>query len=118
MTRLNLLLLVALLLSSVYLVRVSYDARRLFGELDRAQSQHRQLETEYGQLQAERQIQATAERVEKTACSKLRMLPATSAITRAVTPPSPSSSSSLSSSNDATRQSPATGVNAASPDQP
>jgi cell division protein FtsL len=34
-TRVNLLLLLALLLSSLYLVRVSYESRRLFAELDR-----------------------------------------------------------------------------------
>jgi cell division protein FtsL len=85
MTRLNLLLLVALLASSVYLVRVSYDARHLFGELDRAQSQQRQLETEYGRLDAERQTQATSARVEKTARDRLRMAPASPAITRPVT---------------------------------
>ena len=84
MTRFNLLLLVALLASSVYLVRVSYDARHLFGELDRAQSQQRQLETEYGRLDAERQTQATSARVEKTARDKLRMTAASPAITRSV----------------------------------
>ena len=43
MTRLNLLLLVVLVASSVYLVRVSYDSRRLFAQLDRAQGEARQL---------------------------------------------------------------------------
>ena len=37
MTRINLLLLLALVLSSVYLVRVSYESRRLFAALDKAQ---------------------------------------------------------------------------------
>ena len=41
MTRMNLLLLAVLLLSSVYLVRVAYDSRRLFTELDRAQADER-----------------------------------------------------------------------------
>ena len=41
MTRLNLLLLLALLASSVYLVHVAYDARRLFAALDRAQTEAR-----------------------------------------------------------------------------
>ena len=39
MTRLNLALLLVLLASSMYLVRVSYDARRLFNDLDRAQNE-------------------------------------------------------------------------------
>ena len=59
MTRINLLLLVALVISSVYLVRVSYESRRLFAELDRAQSEARQLEIEHERLKAEKQSQAT-----------------------------------------------------------
>lgn len=85
MTRLNLLLLIVLLVSSVYLVRVSYDARRLFTELDRAQTEERRLDTEHERLQAERQSQATPLRVEKTARDKLAMRTATPAITQYVT---------------------------------
>jgi cell division protein FtsL len=81
MTRLNLVLLLVLLGSSLYLVRVAYDARRLFAELDRAQVQARQLDTELGRLEAERQAQATPSRVEKSARDKLRMHSATPAIT-------------------------------------
>ena len=84
MTRLNLILLVALLLSSVYLVRVSYDERRLFAALDRARTEQRQLETEHGRLQAEQQAQATPTRIDKTAREKLRMVPVTSAIVQQV----------------------------------
>ena len=46
MTRLNLVLLLALLVSSVYLVRVSYESRRLFAALDRAQGEERSLDHE------------------------------------------------------------------------
>ncbi|MFG5409688.1 cell division protein FtsL [Piscinibacter sakaiensis] len=82
MTRLNVVLLAALLASALYLVRQSYDARRLFTELDRAQSAARQLETEYERLKAERQAQATPLRVEKTAREKLQMRTATPAVTQ------------------------------------
>ena len=85
MTRINLLLLVILLVSSVYLVRVSYDSRRLFTELDRAQTEERRLDTEHERLQAERQSQGTPLRVEKTARDKLAMRTATPAITQYVT---------------------------------
>jgi len=85
MTRLNLLLLLALLVSSVYLVRVSYDARRLFSELDRAQSQERLLENEHGKLKSEKQSQATPLRVERTARDRLAMRNATPAVTQYVT---------------------------------
>ena len=84
MTRVNVVLLIMLLASSVYLVRVSYDARRLFGELDHAQSEQRQLDTEYERLNAEKQSQATPLRVEKAAREKLAMRTATPAITQYV----------------------------------
>ena len=84
MTRLNLVLLVALLISSLYLVRVSYDERRLYAALDRARTEQRQLETEYGRLQAEQQAQAAPTRIDKTARDKLQMVPATSAIMKQV----------------------------------
>lgn len=84
MTRLNALLFLALLLSSLYLVRVSYDARRLFAELDKAQGDERALNTEFERLKAERQAQATPLRVEKTARDRLAMRNATPAVTQYV----------------------------------
>jgi cell division protein FtsL len=85
MTRVNVVLLIMLLASSVYLVRVSYDARRLFAELDKAQGEERQLEVEFGRLKTEKQSQATPLRVEKTAREKLAMRTASPAITQYVT---------------------------------
>lgn len=85
MTRVNVVLLVMLLVSAVYLVRVSYDARRLFAELDRAQNEERQLATDFERLKTEAQSQATPLRVEKTAREKLAMRTATPAITQYVT---------------------------------
>lgn len=85
MTRVNVVLLIMLLASSVYLVRVSYDARRLFNELDHAQGDERQLDTEYERLKADKQSQATPLRVEKTARDRLAMHTATPAITQYVT---------------------------------
>ena len=84
MTRFNVLLFVALLLSSLYLVRVSYDARRLFAELDKAQNEERALATEFERLKAERQAQATPLRVEKAARERLAMRNATPAVTQYV----------------------------------
>jgi len=85
MSRVNVVLLVMLLASGLYLVRVSYDARRLFAELDRAQTEERQLDTEFERLKAEKQSQATPLRVEKTAREKLGMRTASPAITQYVT---------------------------------
>jgi len=85
MTRLNVVLLIMLLSSSIYLVRVSYDARRLFAELDKAQSEERLLDIEFERLKTEKQSQATPLRVEKTAREKLAMRTANPAITQYVT---------------------------------
>ena len=85
MTRLNVLLLIALIISSMYLVRVSYDARRLFAELDRAQSEERALENDHERLKTDKQSQATPLRVERTARERLGMRNATPAVTQYVT---------------------------------
>jgi len=77
----NLLLLAALLASCLYLVKTSYEARRLFHALDRARLEQAKLDTEFKRLDAERQAQATHLRVEKTAREKLRMRTATPAVT-------------------------------------
>ena len=81
MTRVNLFLLLAVMLSAIYLVRVQYDSRRLFTELDRAQSEQRRLQTEFERLQVEKRAQATPARVEKLAREKLQMHQAGAAIT-------------------------------------
>ena len=85
MTRLNVLLLIALIGSALYLVRVSHDSRRLFAELDRARNEERLLDSEYERLRSEKQSQATPLRVEKTARDKLAMRTATPAVTQYVT---------------------------------
>lgn len=84
MTRVNLLLLAALLASGLYLVKTAYESRRLFHALDRARIEQTRLEVEYKRLDAERQAQATHLRVEKVAREKLRMRTATPAVTQYV----------------------------------
>ena len=88
MTRTNMLLLAVLVLSALLLVRTSYDARRLFTEIDRARSQERTLEAEFQRLDAERRAQATHLRVERVAREKLQMRNATAALTH-YTPDAP-----------------------------
>jgi cell division protein FtsL len=85
MTRLNVLLLLALLISSVYLVKVAHESRRLFADLDKARTEERLLDSEFERLKAEKQSQATPLRVEKTARDKLAMRTATPAVTQYVT---------------------------------
>ncbi len=82
MTRLNLVLLVAVMASAMYLVRTQYESRRLFTALDRATAQAHRLDVELDRLQVERRAQATPLRVEKLAKDQLQMRTATPAITQ------------------------------------
>ena len=81
MTRVNLLLTLALLASALYLVRTAYESRRLFAELHRSRNEAARLDTDYKRLEAERQAAATHLRVERTAREKLAMRTATPAVT-------------------------------------
>jgi cell division protein FtsL len=84
MVRLNLLLAVLLIVSGLYLVKISYESRRLFADIESAHSVERQLESDRRRLEAERQGQATHLRVESTARTKLAMRAATPANTQYV----------------------------------
>ncbi|MGH6627289.1 MAG: cell division protein FtsL [Burkholderiaceae bacterium] len=85
MTRLNLVLLLAVLASALYLVHNQYESRRLFTALDRAQAEARKIETDNDRLQVEKRAQATPLRVERLAKAQLQMRVATPAITQYVT---------------------------------
>ena len=87
MTRLNVVLLLAVLASAIYLVHTQYESRRLFTELDRAVAEARRLETEHQRLQVEKRAQATSLRVERIARAQLNMRTATPAITQYVSDP-------------------------------
>lgn len=73
MTKLNLLLLLAVLASGVVLVHSAYESRRLFTELDRAKGEAQRLAADAERLAAERHIQSTNLRVEQVAREKLQM---------------------------------------------
>ena len=81
MMRMNLVLLVGVVLSALYLVHVQYESRHLFSELDRARSLAHKLEVENERLQVEKRAQATSARIEGLAKSRLQMRPANPAIT-------------------------------------
>ena len=85
MTRLNLVLLLAVLTSALYLVRTQYESRRLYVELEKAAAQNRKIESDNERLQVEKRAQATPLRVEKLARDRLQMRTATPAITQYVT---------------------------------
>jgi len=78
------LLVLALVVSSLVLVRTSYDSRRVFTELDRARAAQRKLDADFKRLDAEAQAQATHLRVEKMAREKLGMRTASPAVTEAI----------------------------------
>ncbi|HXD05561.1 MAG TPA: cell division protein FtsL [Burkholderiaceae bacterium] len=103
MTRINAVLLVMLLASSLYLVQVSYESRRLFSALDRAQAQERELETDFERLQLDKRSQATPLRVERVARDKLGMRSASPAVTQYVDAPAPAASGPLTASAQGAR---------------
>ena len=90
MTKLNLLLLAALLASSLVAVNNAYESRRVFSELDRARQQQAQLDAEFKRLDAERQAQGTHLLVERAAREKLKMRTASPAVTAYVQDPAAS----------------------------
>jgi cell division protein FtsL len=81
MMRLNIVLLLAVLASAIYLVGVQYDSRRIFTEVDKARSEGRRLETELELLQVQKRAQATPARVERLAKEKLQMRQVTPGVT-------------------------------------
>jgi cell division protein FtsL len=85
MIRLNLVLLLAVICSALYLVHTQYQSRRLFAEVDRLRSEARRLDIEHERLQVEKRAQATPARVERLAREQLQMRGATPAITQYVT---------------------------------
>lgn len=85
MSRLNLLLLLAVMASALYVVHTQYESRRIYVELEKAAAQSRRVETDNERLQVEKRAQATPLRVEKLAKDRLQMRTATPAITQYVT---------------------------------
>ncbi len=81
MTRLNLLLLAVLIASALLLVKTAYEARRLFNDLHRADVEALRLAGEHKRLEADRQLQATNLRVERSARERLQMRTASPAVT-------------------------------------
>ena len=84
MMRVNLVLLVAVIASALFLVRTQYESRRLYAELDKAESDARKLLVERERLEFEKRAQATPLRVEKLAKEQLQMRTAGPAITQYV----------------------------------
>jgi cell division protein FtsL len=85
MTRLSVVLLLAVMASAMYLVHTRYESRRLYVELEKATAESRKMETDSERLQVDKRAQATPLRVEKLARDRLQMRTATPAITQYVT---------------------------------
>jgi len=85
-TRLNLVLLIAVLASALFLVHTQYESRRLFAEIDKAEGEARRIALAHERLQVEKREQATPLRVEKLAKEQLKMRNASPAITQYVQP--------------------------------
>ena len=81
MTRLNVFLLLLVIASALVMVKTAYDARRLFTEVHRAETEALRLAGDHQRLEADRQLQATNLRVERTARERLKMSTATPAVT-------------------------------------
>ena len=84
MIRLNLVLLMAVIASALYLVYVQYESRRLFVEVDKEQALARKYEVEREKHEVDKRAQATPLRVEKIAKDQLQMRSATPAVTQYV----------------------------------
>ena len=91
--RLNVLLLLLMIGSALWLVRVQYDSRRLYSELDREVSLARQLEIDSDRLKVAVRAQAAATRVESFAREQLKMQSASPTTTHYVPDPSPAPAS-------------------------
>ena len=84
MTKVNIVLLLALLVSAFTLVNMRYESRRVYMALSKAQSQALRLEADYEQLLAHKRAQAAPVRVQQLAAGLLQMRPTNPAVTEYV----------------------------------
>jgi len=83
--RFNVVLLIALLICSLVLVKTQYQARHLFIELERSQTEARQLDVEWSQLQLDQSSLGKHERIQASATKDLNMVPVTAERTQYIT---------------------------------
>ena len=88
MTRMNLFLVIAIIVSAMFLVHSHYQARRSFMVLEAAMKEATRLELEHERLQVERRSQASPLRIEQSAKQQLQMRLVTPGITQYVKQPS------------------------------
>ena len=83
--KINLVLTALLVGCGLSLVNAQYQARHLFIELERTQSQARQLDIEWAQLQLDQSTLGKNARIEQIARTELNMAPLTAARTHYIT---------------------------------
>ncbi|MET3105930.1 cell division protein FtsL [Oxalobacteraceae bacterium GrIS 1.18] len=83
--RFNVVLLIALLVCALVLVKTQYQARHLFIELERSQTEARQLDVEWSQLQLDQSNLGKHERIQASAVNDLNMVPVTADRTQYIT---------------------------------
>ncbi len=90
LVRVNLVLLIALVASAMYLVHLQYESRRVFAQVQKAETQAHQLAAEQERLTVDKRASATSARVERLAKDRLAMQTVSPAVTQYV--PSPPAS--------------------------
>jgi cell division protein FtsL len=83
-TRLNIFLAIALLLSCFWLIRTSNEARMLFGQLERARAQEHELAVDLDRLKVDRRTAATPLVVEEMVRTRLKMAATNPSVTHYV----------------------------------
>jgi cell division protein FtsL len=86
-TRLSVLLLMAVVVSALALVHSQYESRRLFMVIEAENKDATRLEVDFDRLQVERRAQATPLRVEQIARQQLQMRMVNPGITQYVKAP-------------------------------
>lgn len=84
--RITVVLVIALVACALSLVNSQYQARRLFIEMERAQSNARQLDVEWAQLQLDQSTLAQHGRIAANAHRDLNMVPTTPGRTQYLSP--------------------------------
>jgi cell division protein FtsL len=83
-TRVNIFLAIALLLSCFWLIRTSNEARTLFGQLERARAQEHELAVDLDRLKVDRRTAATPLVVEEMVRTRLKMAATNPSVTHYV----------------------------------
>jgi len=95
MTRLSVLLLLAVVASALALVHSHYESRRLFMLLEAEGKETARLDIEHDRLQVERRAQATPLRVEQIARQQLQMRMVSPGITQYIPAPQAAASAEV-----------------------